>query len=77
MSNRTRARKRFWRSVFRLFALYALLLPLVFFLLDRPLFISLAKDDIALFCVELLGIALVISLVINLWSHRDPELQKW
>lgn len=77
MSSRAKSRKKFWRSVFQLFCLYAILIPGVFYLLDTTTFMRLANRDLLLFCIELAGAAFIISLVINFWSRRDPELQKW
>ncbi|MCX6319320.1 MAG: hypothetical protein NTW29_18735 [Bacteroidetes bacterium] len=77
MSNRSRSRRKFWRNVFLYFAVYAVLIPVVFYLLDTTTFMRLAQKDILLFCLELAGSAFAISLIINFWSRRDPELQKW
>lgn len=77
MSSRSKSRRRFWRSVFQLFCLYAILIPGIFYVLDTSTFLRLANKDILLFCLELTGAAFAISLVINFWSRRDPELQKW
>jgi hypothetical protein len=74
---RTRARKRFWRSVNKLFLVYAILIPVLFYILDTQKFMHLAQKDILLFCLELAGAAFIISLIINFWTKRDPELQKW
>lgn len=77
MSSRIRARKKFWRSVLQLFVLYAVLIPVVFYILDTQTFSRLFRKDPVLFCFELAGAAFGISLIINFWSKRDPELQKW
>lgn len=77
MSSPSRSRKRFWRSVFQMFLLYAAIIPVVFYVLDKQTFLRLARRDTFLFCIELAGAAFIISLIISTWSKRDPELQKW
>jgi ABC-type spermidine/putrescine transport system permease subunit II len=77
MSSRTRSRRRFRRSVFQLFLLYAVIIPVIFYALDKQTFLRLARRDTFLFCIELAGAAFIIALIISTWSKRDPELQKW
>lgn len=77
MSSRTRSRKKFWKSVFQLFLVYAAVIPVIFYLLDKQTFLKLARQNLFLFCLEMAGAAFIISLIISSWSKRDPELQKW
>lgn len=77
MSNRIRARRRFWRSTGLMFLIYAVVIPAIFFILDRETFVRLFRKEPLLFPLELAGAAFGISLIITAWTHRDPELQKW
>lgn len=77
MSSRTRAKKKFWRSVLQLSLIYAIIIPIVFYLLDKETFLKLAKRDTALFVLEIAGAAVGIALIISFWSRRDPELRNW
>lgn len=75
--SRTRAKKKYWKSILRMFVLYAVIIPLVYFLLDSKLFVDDFTDDPFWFVVKLLGAAFAISYVINTWLLRDPELRRW
>lgn len=77
MSSRTRAKKKFWRSVLQLFLIYAIIIPIVFYLLDKETFLKLAKRDTPLFVLEIAGAAAGIAFIISFWSRRDPELRNW
>jgi uncharacterized protein YjeT (DUF2065 family) len=77
MSNRKRAAKKFWKSVFQLSLIYMLIIPGIFYLLDPNTFLKLARKDIFLFCLQMAGAAVGIALIISYWSRRDPELREW
>jgi hypothetical protein len=77
MSSRTRSKKRFWRTVCQLSLIYAIIIPVVFYLFDQDTFLKLANKDIALFILEIAGAAFGIAYIISFWGRRDPELGKW
>lgn len=77
MSSRRRINKKFWTRVFRLTLIYIIIVPLIFFLLDRSSVNSELKTDPWSFVFKMAGIAFGISLIISFWGHRDPELRKY
>lgn len=77
MSNRRRTKRSIRNKVFRLFLLYIILVPLVFFLLDKSNTLESLKNDTGLFILKMTGIALGISVILSFWGHRDPELRKY
>jgi len=77
MSSRRRASKKFWNKVFKLFLLYLVIVPLIFFILDRTSVYQELKEDTLVFILKIAGIALGIALIISFWSNRDPELRKY
>ncbi len=77
MSTRRRINKKFWNKVFRLTLIYLIIVPLIFFLLDRSSVNTELKTDPWIFVLKMAGIAFGISLIISFWGHRDPELRKY
>jgi len=77
MSSRRRTNKKFWNRVFLSFLLYSIVVPLIYLLLDRQHLINGFKEDPWLVILKITGIALGISLVMNFWGPRDPELRKY
>lgn len=77
MSNRRRTKRSIRNKVFRLFLLYIILVPLVFFLLDKSNTLESLKNETWLFILKMAGIALGISVILSFWGHRDPELRKY
>ncbi len=77
MSSRRRTNKKFWSRVFLSFLLYIVIVPLIFLLLDRHRLIDEFREAPWQVILKISGIAFGISLVINFWGHRDPELRKY
>lgn len=76
MSNRRR-NKRFWKSFLILFLIYLVVIPAVFYLLDAERVTKLFSEDSFGFILKMTGIAAGISLIINIWTKRDPELKEY
>jgi hypothetical protein len=70
-----RRTKKFWKSVVVLFAIYVVVVPAVFLLLDSSLVVRHFNKDPFAFILKLTGIAFGIALLISLWQSRDPELR--
>jgi hypothetical protein len=77
MSSRRRANKKFWNKVFRLTLIYILIVPVIFYLLDKSSVTNDLKTTPVSFVLKMAGIAFGISLIISFWGHRDPELRKY
>ncbi|HOZ70834.1 MAG TPA: hypothetical protein PLU11_12775 [Chitinophagaceae bacterium] len=77
MSSRSRANKKFWNKVFRLTLIYLLIVPVIFYLLDKSSVSNDLKNTPVGFILKMAGIAFGISLIISFWGHRDPELRKY
>jgi hypothetical protein len=77
MSSRRRANKKFWNKVFRLTLIYILIVPVIFYLLDKSSVTSDFKTTPVSFILKMAGIAFSISLIISFWGNRDPELRKY
>jgi hypothetical protein len=77
MSSRSRTKKKFWKSVFQLFLIYIIIIPLLFYILDQQTFLKLLRKDTDLFILEMVGIPLAIAMVISYWTKSDPELKRW
>jgi hypothetical protein len=76
MSSRRRANKKFWSKVVRLTLIYLLIVPVIFYLLDKSSVSSDLKNEPVRFILKMAGIAFGISLIISFWGQRDPELRK-
>lgn len=77
MSSRRRINKKFWKRVFRLTLIYIIIIPVIFYLLDRSSVNEDLKKAPFEFILKMAGIAFGISLIISFWGHRDPELRKY
>ena len=77
MSSRRRANRKFWNRVFRLTLIYLIIVPIIFYLLDKTSVSQELKTAPIEFIAKMAGIAFTISLVISFWGHRDPELRKY
>ncbi len=77
MTNRRRTNKKFWIRVLRLTLIYLIIVPIVFFFLDKSSFTNELKSAPLELILKMAGIAFGISLVISFWGHRDPELRKY
>jgi hypothetical protein len=77
MSSRSRTQKKFWKSVFQLFIIYIIIIPILFYILDQQTFLKLLRKDTDLFILEMVGIPLAIAMVISYWTKSDPELKRW
>ncbi len=77
MSSRRRANRKFWNRVFRLTLIYLIIVPIIFYLLDKTSVSQELKTAPIEFIAKMAGIAFAISLVISFWGHRDPELRKY
>lgn len=77
MSKRRRTNKKLMTKLFRLFLLYIVIVPLVFFLLDKSNTLDSLKTAPWEFILKVSGIALAIALILSFWGHRDPELRKY
>lgn len=75
MSNR-RA-KKFLKSVLKLFLIYLIVVPAIYFILDSESFKEHFNDDPFIFILILTGIALGIALILTFWLRRDPEMKEW
>mgnify|MGYP001168769702 FL=1 len=77
MSTRRRVNRKFWTKVFRLTLIYLIIVPVVFYLLDKSSVSLDLKTAPVSFILKMAGIAFGISLIISFWGHRDPELRKY
>ena len=77
MSTRRRVNRKFWIKVFRLTLIYLIIVPVVFYLLDKSSVSLDLKTAPVSFILKMAGIAFGISLIISFWGHRDPELRKY
>jgi hypothetical protein len=77
MSSRRRITKKFWNKVFWLTLVYIVIVPVIFYILDKSSVNEELKTAPIQFIFKMAGIALGISLVISFWGHRDPELRKY
>jgi hypothetical protein len=77
MSSRRRINKKFWIKVFRLTLVYLVIVPVIFYILDKTSVSEDLKTAPFLFVLKMAGIAFGISLIISFWGHRDPELRKY
>ena len=77
MSTRRRANRKFWNRVFRLTLIYLVIVPIVFYFLDKNNLQSEFKTAPFGLILKVAGIAFGISLVMSFWGHRDPELRKY
>lgn len=77
MSTRRRTNKKFWNRVFRLTLIYLIIVPIVFYFLDKSSVTAELKNTPIEFIFKMTGIAFGISLIISFWGHRDPELRKY
>jgi cytochrome bd-type quinol oxidase subunit 2 len=77
MSSRKRATKKFWKSFLVLFAIYSVIVPAVFLLLDSSSVIRHFNKDPLVLIVKMVGLASGIALIISMWQSRDPELRGW
>lgn len=77
MSTRRRANRKFWNRVFRLTLIYLVIVPIVFYFLDKTSFQNDLKTTPVTLLFKMSGIAFGISLVMSFWGHRDPELRKY
>ncbi len=77
MSTRRRVNRKFWIKVFRLTLMYLIIVPVVFYLLDKSSVSLDLKTAPVSFILKMAGIAFGISLIISFWGHRDPELRKY
>jgi len=69
--------KKFWRKVLVLFCIYLFIAPIVYFLLDAKTASADFRKDPGMFILKMTGIALGISLIINLWFRQDKRLRSW
>ncbi|MGB3005448.1 MAG: hypothetical protein WBC06_02990 [Chitinophagaceae bacterium] len=72
-----RRTRRFWKSVFILFLIYLLVIPLIYIAMDYASVEKSFKSDPILFILEMMGISFVIAVILSAWTRRDPELRKW
>lgn len=77
MSTRRRTNRKFWNRVFRLTLIYLIIVPVIFYFLDKSSVSNELKTAPAGFILKMAGIAFGISLIISFWGHRDPELRKY
>lgn len=77
MSTRRRANRKFWNRVFRLTLIYLVIVPIIFYFLDKTSFQNDLKTTPVTLLLKMSGIAFGISLVMSFWGHRDPELRKY
>jgi len=77
MSTRRRVNRKFWIKVFQLTLIYLIIVPVVFYLLDKSSVSLDLKTAPVSFILKMAGIAFGISLIISFWGHRDPELRKY
>jgi cytochrome bd-type quinol oxidase subunit 2 len=70
-----RTNTRFRRSLLNLFFIYLVLIPTVFFLMDRDLIIELYQDDPLLFIAEMIGAALALSFILSYIAKKDRQLR--
>ena len=77
MSTRRRINRKFWNRVFRLTLIYLIIVPAVFYFLDKTSVSTELKTAPVEFILKMSGIAFGISLIISFWGHRDPELRKY
>ncbi len=68
---------RFWEKVFKLFLLYLIITPIVFFLFDSKLATTNFRNDAFMFILKMAGIAMAISLLINIWFLQEKKLKSW
>jgi hypothetical protein len=74
---KSRRTRKFWKQVITLFAVYAVIVPLVFVIADShsaSKHFNKAPGELILI---LAGIAFGISLLISIWQRKDPELRNW
>lgn len=69
--------KKFWKSLLLYFLIYLAAVPLIYFVLDTSSFTSAFKEEPWWNVLKIAGIALGISLIITLWTKRDPDLRKY
>lgn len=74
---KNRRTRKFWKSVRTLFAIYLVVVPAIFLLLDSKMVSKYFRQDPVLLILSIVGIAFTIALVISLWTKNDPELRKW
>jgi cytochrome bd-type quinol oxidase subunit 2 len=74
---KNRRTRKFWKSVVTLFAIYLVVVPAIFLLLDSKMVSKYFRQDPVLLILSIVGIAFTIALVISLWTKNDPELRKW
>ncbi len=77
MSTRRRTNRKFWNKVFRLTLIYLIVVPVVFYFLDKSSVNTELKNAPVGFIFKITGIAFAISLIISFWGHRDPELRQY
>jgi hypothetical protein len=77
MSSRRRITKKFWNKVLWLTLVYIVIVPVIFYILDKSSVNEELKTAPFQFILKMTGIAIGISLVISFWGHRDPELRKY
>ena len=73
----SRRTKKFFKSVLKLFLIYLVVVPLIYFILDSESFKVHFNDDPFIFILILTGIALGIAFILTLWLRRDPEMKEW
>jgi hypothetical protein len=72
-----RPKKKFWEKVLRMFVIYLFVIPVVFFIFDSKQASANFRKDAFMFILKMIGIALAISLLINLWFKEDKKLRNW
>lgn len=72
-----RQSKKFLKSVLKLFLIYLIAVPAVYFVLDSESFKEHLKEDPFIFILILAGIALGIAVLLTFWLRRDPEMKEW
>ena len=77
MTNRPRSSKKFRNKVILFFFIYLLIIPLVLYLFDKTMVTEELKSAPFPFILKMAGAAMGISLIMNFWGRRDPELRKW
>lgn len=69
--------KKFSRTLLICFLIYLIVIPLIYFILDKNSFYELFRKDILQNILKISGIALGVALIMALWLRKDPELRKW